>query len=56
MKYVIYAAVAFLIIWSVWYMIRHLRRQAHGDCGCCHGDCGSCHGGCSGGKKEGESI
>ena len=36
MKYVIYAAVALLIAWAVWYVCRHLLRQVRGkgDCGC----------------------
>ncbi|NLF35397.1 MAG: FeoB-associated Cys-rich membrane protein [Clostridiales bacterium] len=40
MRYVIYAAVAALVLWSVWYLIRHLRRQIRGG-GCC-GDCDRC--------------
>ena len=43
MKYVIYLAVAALIGWSVWYLVRCVRRQLRGDCGCgCGKDCKSC--------------
>ena len=46
MKYVIYLAVAVLILWAVIYLARHIRRQMKGDCGCCgggcSGDCSSC--------------
>ena len=43
MKYAIYLAVAGLVCWSVWYLIRHIRRQMKGDCGCgCGKDCRSC--------------
>ena len=47
MKYVIYAAVALLIAWAVWYVCRHLLRQVRGkgDCGCGCAGCphaGSC--------------
>ena len=30
MKYVIYAAVALLILWAVVYLVRHVRRQLRG--------------------------
>ena len=51
MKYLIYAAGALLAVWAVWYVIRHLRRQLRGDCGC-GGGCGDCpHGGGCGRKK-----
>lgn len=47
MKYVIYAAIALLVVWAVVYLVRHIRRQLKGDCGCgqgadCPGNCGSC--------------
>ena len=46
MKYVIYAAVALLILWAAVYLVRHIRRQLRGECGCCgggcSGDCTSC--------------
>ena len=46
MKYVIYAAVALLILWAAVYLVRHIRRQLRGECGCCggscSGDCASC--------------
>lgn len=50
MKYIIYAAVAALAVWAVVYLVRHVRRQLKGDCGCsgggCSGDCSCC------GKKK----
>ena len=46
MKYVIYAAVALLVLWAVVYLARHVRRQLRGECGC-GGSCGGCTG-----KKE----
>ena len=45
MKYIIYAAVALLVLRAVVYLVRHVRRQLRGECGCggsCGGDCGSC--------------
>lgn len=46
MKYMIYLAIAVLVVWSVWYLLRHVKRQLHGDCGSCgggcDGNCGSC--------------
>ena len=47
MKYVIYAAVALLILWAVVYLVRHVRRQLRGECGCCGGSCASCGKSCS---------
>lgn len=44
LKYLIGAGVFLLILWSVIYLIRHVRRQLRGDCGSCGGDCGSCSG------------
>ena len=35
MKYLIYIAVAALILWAVVYLVRHIRRQMKGDCGSC---------------------
>lgn len=34
MKYIIYLAVGVLAVWAVWYVIRHVRRQLRGECGC----------------------
>lgn len=48
LKYVVYLLVAVLICWSVFYLIRHVRKQLKGDCGSCGGSCGSCHGDCGG--------
>ena len=45
MKYLIYIAVAALILWAGVYLVRHIRRQMKGDCGSCGGACG---GDCSG--------
>lgn len=47
MKYVIYLAIAALAVWAVVYLVRHIRRQLRGDCGCgggagCGGDCSAC--------------
>ena len=53
MKYVIYAAVALLILWAVVYLVRHVRRQLRGECGCggsCGGDCAACGQSC--GKRK----
>ncbi len=47
MKYIIYAAVALLILWAVIYLVRHVRRQLRGECGSCGGDCASCGHSCS---------
>lgn len=51
MKYIIYAAVGLLILWAVIYLVRHVRRQLRGECGCCggscSGDCASCGQSCS---------
>ncbi len=45
MKYVIYALVAALSVWAVWYLVKAVRRQLGGGCGCgCGGDCGRCKG------------
>ncbi|MCI6256799.1 MAG: FeoB-associated Cys-rich membrane protein [Clostridiales bacterium] len=52
MKYVIYLAVAALVVWSVWYVARHIRRQLRGDCGCgCSGGCECCGTPCGKRKK-----
>lgn len=54
MKYVIYLAIAVLVIWSVWYVIRHIRRQLAGRCGCedgCSGNCSGCGKTCHEQKK-----
>ena len=54
LKYLIYAAIAALAVWAVVYLVRHVRRQLRGDCGCgggadcCNGDCGAC------GKRRGK--
>ena len=40
LKYIIYALVAALAVWAVWYLIRTVRRQLREGCGCggdCHG-------------------
>ena len=49
-KYIIYLAVAALVVWAVVYLTRHVRRQLRGDCG----SCGGCGGGgsCCGKKKK----
>ena len=47
MKYIIYAAVALLVLWAVVYLVRHVRRQLRGECGCGGGDCASCGQSCS---------
>ena len=39
MKYVIYALVAALAVWAVWYLARTIRRQLKGQCSGCSGDC-----------------
>lgn len=41
MKYLVYAAVAALILWAVWYLARCFRRwrRRQGGCGC---GCGGC--------------
>ncbi len=47
MKYVIYALVAALSVWAVCYLVKAVRRQLTGGCGCgggCGGDCGKCKG------------
>ena len=54
MKYVIYALVILLAVWSVWYVCRSVRRQLRGDCGC-GGNCSAC-GGCAGKKKPSASC
>ena len=41
MNILIYLAVAALALWSVWYVVRTVRRQLKGDCGC-SGDCAAC--------------
>lgn len=41
MKYIIYLAAALLIVWSVWYVARTVRRQLKGGCGR-EGGCESC--------------
>ena len=47
MKYIVYALAAALAVVAVWYLVRTIRRQLKGDCGCgCGKDCGSC------GKRE----
>ena len=50
LKYIIYALVAVLVIWAVWYLIRSGRRQLRGQCGC-GGDCTGCTGECNRCKK-----
>ena len=34
LKYIIYALVAALAVWAVWYLIRTVRRQLREGCGC----------------------
>ena len=49
MALLIYAAVALLVVWSAAYLIRHVRRQLQGGCGCgpgCGGDCFACRRDC----------
>ncbi len=48
MKYLIYLLIAALTLWSVQYLVKAVRRQLRGGCGC-GGDCGSC-GSCKRGK------
>ena len=53
MKYIIYAGVALLILWAVVYLVRNVRRQLRGECGCggdCGGSCASCGHSC--GKRN----
>lgn len=45
MKYFIYIAVALLIVWAVYYVVKSVRRQMKGDCSSCGG---GCNGNCSG--------
>ena len=54
LKLIIYAAVLALSGWAVWYVVRHLRRQMKGRCGCgCGGACDGCPaGGCAGRRKH----
>lgn len=43
MKYLIYLLIAALVLWSVWYLVKTVRRQIRGGCGCiCGGNCGRC--------------
>lgn len=43
MKYLIYALVALLVIWAMWYLAKTIRRQVKGGCGCgCGGNCARC--------------
>lgn len=49
MKYIIYVAVAVLVLWSVWYVLRHVYRQFKGRCSC-DGNCASCGNTCKKGK------
>lgn len=47
LKYLIYLAIALLVFWSVFYVVRQIRRQMRGNCascGDCNGACGSCKG------------
>lgn len=44
MDIVIYLAVAALVVWSVWYVARHILRQIRGKG--CDGNCASCGCGC----------
>ncbi|MEG2119173.1 MAG: FeoB-associated Cys-rich membrane protein [Pseudoflavonifractor sp.] len=44
MKYVIYIAMAALVVWAVVYLARNIRRQMQGKCSGCGGHCDSCHG------------
>jgi hypothetical protein len=50
-KYFIYIAVAVLILWSVYYVVRAIRRQLKGQGGC-DGACGSCSKDCPGRKPK----
>lgn len=43
MNYIIYAAIAALVVWSVRHLISTVRRQLRGDCG---GACDGCGAGC----------
>ena len=52
MKYIIYLAVAALVLWSVWYVAKTVRRQMKGDCGCGKGaGCENCGAGRCGKKR-----
>ena len=44
LRYLICAAVFLLILWSLVYLVRHIRRQLRGQCGSCGWDCGACAG------------
>ena len=50
-KYIIYLAAALLILWSVFYLIRAIRRQLRGQGGC-DGACGSCSRSCQRRKSD----
>jgi hypothetical protein len=50
-KYIIYIAVAVLILWSVFYLIKVIRRQLKGQ-GSCDGACGSCGRNCQNRKPK----
>ena len=51
LKYIIYALVAALAVWAVWYLIRTVRRQLREGCGC-GGDCQGCSETCKSYKKK----
>ena len=52
MKYIVYALIVLLVCWSVWYVLKTVRRQVKGDCGCgCSGGCAGCGSSCSGRKS-----
>ena len=55
MKYIIYLAVGVLAVWALWYVIRHVRRQLRGECGCgggCAGNCCACKKSCTKGERN----
>jgi hypothetical protein len=52
MKYLIYIAIAALVVWAVVYLVRHIRRQMKGDCGACGGGCDGCGGSCRPGEEK----
>lgn len=52
MKYLVYLAVAALVVWAVCYVARRIARQVKGDCGC-GGGCEGCAHRCGCKDKEG---
>ena len=54
MKYVIYVGIAVLVVWALFYLIRHIQSQIRGDRGCggCTENCASCGKRCGKNKKR----